>query len=77
MTEWLVVNAREAQWFYAPGRASRVTFEEDDEFPQVGVSLFVLEPGEPIGLYHWEADQEDFLVRSGEALLVIEGEERP
>jgi uncharacterized cupin superfamily protein len=54
-----------------------VTFEEDDEFPQVGVSLFVLEPGEPIGLYHWEADQEDFLVRSGEALLVIEGEERP
>jgi uncharacterized cupin superfamily protein len=77
MTEWLVVNAREAQWFYAPGRGARVTFEEDDEFPQVGVSLFVLEPGEPIGLYHWEADQEDFLVRSGEALLVIEGEERP
>ena len=25
----------------------------------------------------WEADQEDFLVLSGEALLIIEGEERP
>ena len=28
-------------------------------------------------MYHWEADQEDFLVVSGEALLIIEGEERP
>jgi oxalate decarboxylase/phosphoglucose isomerase-like protein (cupin superfamily) len=30
-----------------------------------------------MGMYHWEADQEDFLVLSGEALLVVEGEERP
>jgi uncharacterized cupin superfamily protein len=52
-------------------------FEGDVEFPQVGISLFVLGPGEPIGVYHWEADQEDFLVISGEALLIIEGEERP
>jgi uncharacterized cupin superfamily protein len=28
-------------------------------------------------MYHWEADQEDSLVLAGEALLVIEGEERP
>jgi uncharacterized cupin superfamily protein len=27
-------------------------------------------------MYHWEADQEDFLILSGEALLVVEGEER-
>jgi uncharacterized cupin superfamily protein len=27
-------------------------------------------------MYHWEADQEDFLVLSGEALLIVEGEER-
>ena len=27
-------------------------------------------------MYHWEADQEDFLMLSGEALLDIEGEER-
>jgi hypothetical protein len=33
-------------------------------------------PGEPIGMYHWEANQEDFLVLS-EALLLVEGEERP
>jgi uncharacterized cupin superfamily protein len=29
-----------------------------------------------MSMYHWEADQEDFLVLAGEALLVIEGEER-
>jgi uncharacterized cupin superfamily protein len=28
-------------------------------------------------MYHWEADQEDFLVVSGDALLLVEGEERP
>ena len=39
--------------------------------------LFVLGPGEPIGMYHWEADQEDFLVLSGQALLIVEGAERP
>ena len=47
------------------------------EFAQLGVSLYVLAPGEPMGVYHWEANQEDFLVLSGEALLIIEGEERP
>ena len=37
----------------------------------------MLGPGEPIGMYHWETDQEDFLVLSGEALLIVEGQERP
>ena len=41
----------------------------DDDDPQVGVNLFVLEPGQPMSMYHWEADQEGFLVLSGEALL--------
>lgn len=27
--------------------------------------------------YHWEADQEDVLVIADEALLLVEGEERP
>jgi uncharacterized cupin superfamily protein len=29
-----------------------------------------------MAMYHWEADQEDFLVLAGEALLIVEGEER-
>jgi uncharacterized cupin superfamily protein len=28
-------------------------------------------------MYHWEADQEDFLVLAGEAVLIVEGVERP
>jgi uncharacterized cupin superfamily protein len=28
-------------------------------------------------MVHWEADQEAFLVLSGEALLLVEGQERP
>jgi uncharacterized cupin superfamily protein len=74
---WFVLNARDARWLRAEGRGARLTFEGETDFPQVGVSLFVLAPGEPIGMYHWEADQEDFLVLSGEALLIIEGNERP
>jgi uncharacterized cupin superfamily protein len=29
-----------------------------------------------MAMYHWEADQEDFLVLAGEPLLIVEGEER-
>ena len=28
-------------------------------------------------MYHRENDQEDFLLLAGEALLIVEGEERP
>jgi uncharacterized cupin superfamily protein len=54
-----------------------VTDLHGDDNAQVGVNLFVLGPGEPMSMYHWEADQEDFLVLSGEALLILEDEERP
>jgi uncharacterized cupin superfamily protein len=73
---WFVVNARDSRWRAAEGRGSFTPFGEEAEFPQVGVNLFVLAPGDAMGMYHWEADQEDFLVLSGEALLIIEGEER-
>jgi uncharacterized cupin superfamily protein len=42
----------------------------------VGFTLAVLGPGQSDGLYHREANQEDFLVLAGECLLLIEGEER-
>jgi uncharacterized cupin superfamily protein len=74
---WFVLNARAARWLDAEGRGARLSFEGKADFPQMGISLFVLAPGEPIGMYHWEADQEDFLVLSGEALLLVEGNERP
>jgi uncharacterized cupin superfamily protein len=74
---WFVLNACEARWRHRAGRGEGLYFEGKTDFPQVGINLFVLAPAEPIGMYHWEADQEDFLVLSGEALLIIEGQERP
>jgi uncharacterized cupin superfamily protein len=74
---WFVVHAREAAWRHAPGRTAICDFEGDVEFPQLGINVSVLQPGELMAMYHWEADQEDFLVLSGEALLIVEGEERP
>ncbi|HJU48669.1 MAG TPA: cupin domain-containing protein [Gaiellaceae bacterium] len=73
---WFAVNARDAQWRHAPGRGAICRFEVDVGFPQLGFRITVLQPGEPMAMYHWEADQEDFLVVSGEALLIVEGEER-
>ena len=74
---WFVLNAHDARWRDRPGRGRALGFEGKTHFPQLGVALYVLAPGEPIGMYHWEANQEDFLILSGEALLLIEGEERP
>ena len=74
---WFVLNARDAGWRAAESRGAVCDFEGEFEFAQVGVNPFVLGPGEPMSMYHWEADQEDFLVVSGEALLIVEGEERP
>jgi uncharacterized cupin superfamily protein len=78
---WFVLNAREAQWWEREGRGvlcefEGAGFEGAADFLQLGINLTLLGPGEPIGMYHWEADQEDFLVLAGEAVLVIEGEER-
>ena len=47
------------------------------DFEQLGVNLTILDPGEPMAMYHRENDQEDFLVLVGEALAIVEGEERP
>jgi uncharacterized cupin superfamily protein len=74
---WYVLNARDATWYDRGPRGAMCDFEAGQEWPQVGVNLFVLGPGDPMSMYHWEADQEDFLVVHGEALLIAEGEERP
>jgi uncharacterized cupin superfamily protein len=79
---WFVMNARDARWFHRPGRDSLPLtgsddFEAETYFPMLGMSIQVLAPGEPNATYHWETEQEDFLVLAGEALLIVEGEERP
>ena len=79
---WFVLNARDARWFDKPQQGYSVPFTGYDEyeaetfFPMLGMAFRVVGPGEPTGTYHWETEQEDFLVLSGECLLIVEGQER-
>ena len=85
---WFVVNARDAAWLANDAFGARAVFEangpvvrkrqdlEQRLFAQLGITLAVLEPGKPSGMYHAESAQEDFLVLAGECLLLVEGEER-
>jgi uncharacterized cupin superfamily protein len=75
---WFVVNARDAPWFHTHELGSACFFEgESARFPQVGVNVNVLQPGQPGAMYHAEDAQEDFLVVAGAAVLIVEGQERP
>jgi uncharacterized cupin superfamily protein len=76
MDDWFVVNAREAQWRGGHGRTPICDFEGDERFPQLGINLNVLRPGELGALYHAHGKQEGFLVLAGMCLLLIAGEER-
>jgi uncharacterized cupin superfamily protein len=82
-TGWFVMNARDARWFkWGEGRSFSLPLTGFDEyeaetfFPMLGMAIRVLEPGVPSAVYHWETEQEDFLVLHGEALVIIEGQER-
>ena len=72
---WFVVNARDAEW-YTGHFGAYTRFEGEPSFPMLGINIGVLEPGQPACYYHGEDEQEDFLVLSGECLLLIEGQER-
>ncbi len=73
---WFVRNLRELQWWDRGPRGFVADLVGDDD-AQIGVNLFVLGPGQPMSMYHWEADQEGFLVLAGEALLIVDGQEHP
>ena len=73
---WYVVNARESRWWHHDTFGSAVTFEGEARFPDFGINIQVLQPGEPNCMYHGENAQEDFLVLAGECLLLVDGEER-
>ena len=73
---WFVRNVREMRWWDRGPRGFVNDLVGDDD-AQLGVNLFVLGPGEPMSMYHWETDQEDFLVLAGEAILIVDDEEQP
>jgi uncharacterized cupin superfamily protein len=86
---WFVVNVRDAAWLTNDAFGARCVFEGDRpvlrsrpdlegaKFPALGLTLCVLQPGQPSGLYHAETNQEDFLILAGECLLLVQEEERP
>ena len=74
---WFVLNVHDAPWFESERMGLYGVFESESvRFPQIGIGIGILRPGEPSGMYHGEDAQEDFLVLSGECLLLVEGQER-
>ena len=59
-------------------RATMIDFEPDDApWPDLGVNIQIMQPGQPNCRYHSEPVQEDFLVLHGECIVILDGEERP
>jgi uncharacterized cupin superfamily protein len=85
---WFVVNMHDAAWLTNDAFGARCVFEADkpvlrkrpdlavQRFPQLGLGIQVIQPGQPSTLYHAETSQENFLVLSGESVAIVEGEER-
>jgi uncharacterized cupin superfamily protein len=76
--EPLIINVAEAKAFRHPRRATIIRFEPDAApWPDTGVNIQIMQPGQPNCRYHSEPVQEDFLVLHGECIAIVEGEERP
>jgi uncharacterized cupin superfamily protein len=74
---WFVLNLADAVWMRNEKGGEYTQVEpQGTRFEQYGIGVHVLQPGQPNGLYHSENVQEDFLVLSGECLLLVEEEER-
>ena len=74
---WFVLNMADCAWTRDDKGGEWATYgEPEGEFQQYGIGIHVLHPGQVNGLYHSESVQEDFLVLSGECLLLIEEQER-
>jgi uncharacterized cupin superfamily protein len=78
MDEPFVMNVADAPTSSHPRRATVIDFEPDGRsWPDTGVNIQVMQPGQPNCKYHSEPVQEDFLVLHGECVLILDGEERP
>jgi uncharacterized cupin superfamily protein len=77
MDEPFIVNVADAPAVARPHQATLIDFESDDApWPDVGVNIQVMEPGQANSRYHSEPVQEDFLVLHGECIVILDGEER-
>jgi uncharacterized cupin superfamily protein len=78
MDEPFIVSLSDAPTRSHSRRATIIDFEPDEEpFPDTGVNVQIMQPGQPNGRYHSEPVQEDFLVLHGECIVILQGEEKP
>ncbi len=74
--ELLIVNLADAPTLRHPCRATIIDMEGDTRrWPDIGVNVQVLQPGQPNCRYHSEPVQEDFLVLHGECIAIVDNEE--
>ncbi len=77
MDTLLVVNLADARALSHSRRATILDFEPEEEpWPDTGVNVQIMQPGQPNCRYHSEPVQEDFLVLRGECIAILDGEER-
>jgi uncharacterized cupin superfamily protein len=78
MDEPLVINLADVPARRHPRRGTIIDPEPSRRaWPDIGVNVVVMQPGQPNCKYHSEPVQEDFLVLHGECIVILEGEERP
>lgn len=76
MPDWFVKNVADASAIEHPRGGITIGFESrEDKFPELGVNIRVLAPGQPASQYHAESAQEGFLVLAGECLAIIDQQE--
>ncbi len=73
-----MINLADAPAIGGPRGATFIKLEpEGVTWPETGLNVQVMEPGQPSGRYHSEPVQEDFLVLQGECIAIVNDEERP
>jgi uncharacterized cupin superfamily protein len=73
---WFILNVAESRWMRSEEGGEWTAFEPESGLGPYAIGVHVLQPGQPNGMYHAETVQEDFLVLSGECILVVEEQER-
>jgi uncharacterized cupin superfamily protein len=73
---WFIVNVADAAGMRSDRFGQACRFEGESRFPQFGINVRVLEPGQPNCLYHRETAQEAFFVLSGDCIAIVEGQDR-
>ena len=74
---WFVASVRELPWQENELGATCEFDKHRERFGEFGINMTVLQPQQPMTMYHRERYQEGFLVLRGECLLIVEGREVP